>query len=76
MATIGEMIVKLIADTGNFNTNMEEAATTVKASQDAMAQSVQSSMNAYRQFDAIQKGSIQTAEDLASAQATLNAVRS
>ena len=75
MATIGEMIVKLIADTTGFNSQMDAAAAQVKASQDTMAASVQSSMAAFRDFDNIRKGSITTTEELTQAQAALTAAR-
>lgn len=75
MATIGEMIVKLLADTSNFNASMDEAAAKVTASNDAMAASMASSMQSFRDFDAITKESVKSAEGLAQAQAALQAVQ-
>ncbi|HKZ10387.1 MAG TPA: phage tail length tape measure family protein [Rhodanobacteraceae bacterium] len=75
MATAAEMIVRLLADTSSFNANMEEAAVKVRASQDAMAASMQSSMSVFQQFDAIEKANLKTAQDVAAAQKVITAAQ-
>src|SRR5690348_13933786 len=70
-----EVIVKLTAEAGDLNAGMDQAAEKVRSSTDAMRASVASSLDTYRQFDSIQKGSIKTAADLANAQATLSAAQ-
>lgn len=75
MATAEEIIVKLTAQTEELKAGMAEAATTVQTAQDAMAASVRSSMDTFAAFDAIQKGSIKTAQDAAAAQKVLNDAR-
>lgn len=75
MATIGEMIVKLLADTSGFNASMDEAAAKVTASNDAMSASMASSMQAFTNFDNITKESVKSTEGLAEAQAALQAVQ-
>src|SRR5690348_3745509 len=54
---------------------MTEASASVQASTDAMAASCQNAMSAFRNFDNIQKGSIQTAEQVAAAQKAINAAQ-
>lgn len=75
MATAEEIVVKLTAQTEQLKAGMAEAATTVQTTQDAMAASVRSSMDTFAAFDAIQKGSIKTAQDAAAAQKVLNDAR-
>lgn len=75
MATDAEIIVKLTAQTAELKAGMAEGAAVVKTTQDEMAASMATSMNAFRQFDAIQKGSITTAEELAAAQSALQAAQ-
>lgn len=75
MATAEEIIVKLTAQTAELKAGMAEGAAVVKKTQDEMAASMQTSMAAFRQFDAIQKGSITTAQELASAQAAVQAAQ-
>lgn len=68
MTPAEEIVVKLTAQTAELKAGMAEGAAVVKATQDEMAASMQTSMNAFREFDSIQKGSITTAAQLASAQ--------
>ena len=75
MSTADEIIVKLTAQTDQLKAGMAEGAAIVKATQDEMAASMQASMNAFREFDAIQKGSITTAAQLASAQEAVTAAQ-
>lgn len=75
MATAEEIVVKLTAQTAELKAGMAEGAAVVKTTQDEMAASMQTSMNAFREFDSIQKGSIQTAEQLAAAQSAVQAAQ-
>ena len=73
MATAEEIVVKLTAQTAELKAGMAEGVSTVKAAQDEMAASYANTMGVFQQFDAIQKGSIKTAQDVAAAQDVLTA---
>lgn len=75
MATAEEIIVKLTAQNAELKAGMAESAAVVKTTQDAMAASMQTSTAAFREFDAIQKGSITTAAQLTAAQEALTAAK-
>lgn len=70
-----EIIVQLTADTAQLQTGMDAGTASVQRSTDAMRASVAEAMSQYAAFDAIQKGSIQTADDLAAAQKALSAAQ-
>jgi hypothetical protein len=75
MSTDNEIIVQLTAETAQLQAGMDAGAASVKEATDAMRASVADAMSQYAAFDAIQKGSIQTAEDLAAAQEALSAAQ-
>ena len=75
MSTDSEIIVQLTADTAQLQAGMDAGAASVQSSTDAMRASVAEAMSQYAAFDAIQKGSIQTADDLAAAQKALSAAQ-
>lgn len=75
MATAEEIVVKLTAQTAQLKAGMAEGAAVVKTTQDEMAASMTTSMNAFRQFDDITKQSVQSTEGLAAAQKALDAAR-
>lgn len=75
MATADEIIVKLTAQTDQLKAGMAEGAAVVKSTQDEMAASMATSMNAFRQFDEITKQSVQSTEGLAAAQKALAAAQ-
>lgn len=76
MADDSEIIVKLTAQTAQLKAGMAEGAAVVKTTQDEMAASMATSMNAFRNFDSITKESVKSTEGLAEAQAALTAVQS
>lgn len=75
MQTADEIIVKLTADNSGINAELDEVAAKVKASTDTMRASVAEAMSQFTAFDAIQKSSIKTSQDLSAAQAALSAVQ-
>lgn len=75
MSIIDELIVKLTAQTDQFKAGMAEASAQVTTSTDSMRASLASATAQFSAFDAIQKGSIKTSEDLAAAQKTLSEVQ-
>lgn len=75
MAADDEIKVLLTADMAQLQAGMEAGAASVRQSTDAMRASVAEATSQYAAFDAIQKGSIQTAAELASAQDALAAVQ-
>lgn len=75
MSPAEEIVVKLTAQAGDLNSGMDAAAAKVRAATDSMRASVAESMSQFAAFDAIQKGSIKTAQDVAAAQATLTAAQ-
>ena len=75
MSTADEIIVRLTAQTDQFKAGMAESADVVKVMQDEMSISGRSLMDTFAAFDAIQKGSIKTAQDAAAAQTVLNDAR-
>src|SRR5690348_17650860 len=70
-----QIIVRLIAQTDQLRAGMAEGAATVQASTDTMAASCQNAMGAFRDFDNIQKDSVQTAEQVVAAQKAINAAQ-
>jgi hypothetical protein len=75
MATAEEIVVKLTATTDQLKAGMAEGAAVVKSTQDEMAASMTTSMNAFKQFDDITKQSVQSTQGLAEAQSALQAAQ-